>query len=408
MAEALSASTAATARHTAPRGRDARFPSLDGLRIVGALAVVSTHVGFTSGASLDGPFAGLLSRLDAGVPLFFVVSGFLLYRPHVRARLGLASAPRVGTYLKHRALRILPALWLAVAASAFLLPHEATATPVVFLRYATLTQIYSTLPSLAGLTQLWSLATEVAFYLLLPLLAWLLARRASTARRWAVRTTAVLGALPLLGAVWVGVATATDNALAMLWLPAFLGWFGLGMALATWNVARSAGLIPETSLDRLANAPGSLYAAAAALLVLVGTPVAGPYDLSPPTVGQAVVKNLSYGLLAVLLVLPAVAPGSTRSRLMRALGSRPGRLLGDISYGVFAYHLCVLRVAEVAIHHETFGGQFAQLWLLTVAATLPLAWVSYRFVERPIMRWGRRGERAASIATTDTAASTAT
>ena len=59
--------------------RTLRFPALDGLRIAGAVAVVSTHVGFTSGASLNGQQAGLLARLDAGVPLFFVVSGFLLY-----------------------------------------------------------------------------------------------------------------------------------------------------------------------------------------------------------------------------------------------------------------------------------------------------------------------------------------
>ncbi len=60
---------------------------------------------------------------------------------------------------------------------------------------------------------------------------------------------------------------------------------------------------------------------------------------------------------------------------------------------MFAYHLIVLSLAERAFNHRTFDGQFVQLWVSTIAVTFAVAWVSYRFVERPIMRWARRRER---------------
>src|SRR4051794_41795500 len=52
--------------------------------------------------------------MDAGVALFFVLSGFLLYRPFVAARLDGRPAPSAGRYLRRRLLRILPPFWLAL------------------------------------------------------------------------------------------------------------------------------------------------------------------------------------------------------------------------------------------------------------------------------------------------------
>lgn len=370
-----------------------RFPALDGLRMVGALAVVTTHVGFSSGASLNTPVAGLLARLDAGVPLFFVISGFLLYRPHALARLERTPRPASGRYFRHRALRILPALWLAVILSAVLLQHRPDVTAGDFLRIATLTQTYTPGPSIAGLTQMWSLATEAAFYLVLPVLAWGLARLPGRARRWSAWTMLALVGFVAVSAAWVAWVAGSGGGVRGVWLPAHLGWFAIGMALAAWNVARAHGARGPGLLDQLAAAPGTVYAAAGALYLLVATPIAGPFGLSESTVLQAVVKNVGYGLLGGLLVLPAVAPQPSGSRLVQLLGGRSGRALGDISYGVFCYHLIALGLVEKAIGHQTFTGHFAQLWLGTVAIVVPVAWVSYRFFERPIIRRGRRSER---------------
>lgn len=377
--------------------RPSRLAALDGLRIVGALLVVTTHVTYSSGDSLTGPLAGVFSRMDAGVALFFVVSGFLLYRPHVQARLGTATPPVASrtrdwrTYALHRILRILPAAWIAVVAAAVLLPHPEIGLGH-YLQIATMTQIYTPQPSVPGLTQLWSLSTEVAFYLLLPVFAVLLARLPGP--RWHVRALVVLACTPALGLLWTAAMHLRLGGVAGLWLPAFIGWFGAGMALAVWRESRLAGLLPRSVLDDLVASPGTLWALAGALYLLLTSRAAGPFGLVPSTALEAATKNLGYALLGLLVVLPCVSAEPSGSRVVAVLGSPVARRLGDISYGVFAYHLIVLGLVERAIGHRPFTGHGPLLWIATVVLVLPVAWASYRYVERPIMQWGRRQEPA--------------
>jgi peptidoglycan/LPS O-acetylase OafA/YrhL len=133
-----------------PGAHPTRFRALDGLRLVGALAVLTTHVGFESGAALEGRFAGLVSRLDVGVALFFVVSGFLLFRPHAMAHLQGHRRPRPAAYLVRRAARILPVLWVVVAAAWVLVREDAPVGD--YLAHALLVQIYVGTPQTVGLT----------------------------------------------------------------------------------------------------------------------------------------------------------------------------------------------------------------------------------------------------------------
>jgi peptidoglycan/LPS O-acetylase OafA/YrhL len=372
-----------------------RFGALDGLRAIAALGVLCTHVGFESGDALNGPFRGLLSRLDAGVAVFFVISGFLLYRPHLVALVEGRSRPATLTYFWHRALRILPALWIATALAGVLLTHAQGIGPGMYLRHAALIHIYFDNHQVAGLTQMWSLATEGAFYLILPLLAWFLSHSGLSSRRDVHRQLMVFGFFGVAGPVWMAVAVSYGPRSSGLWLPGYLGWFGAGMALAVWQVARSAGLLPDGFLGTLANNPGTVWAGALAVFALATSPVAGPYDLSLATPGQAATKNLLYSLVAIMFVFPAVAAvrESSEPRVIQALGGRVGHFLGDISYGVFAYHVVVLGVVERLTGHVVFTGGFAMLFWLTLSVSVVLATVSYRLVERPIMRRGRRDRR---------------
>lgn len=370
------------------------FRGLDGLRAVGALFVLTTHVAFHSGDSLNSALNGVLSRMDSGVAIFFVISGFLLYRPHALALVGDAGPPTVRRYFLHRVLRILPALWIAVIASATLLPHDEDVTTFDYLLHGVLLQIYSSGHETNGLTQMWSLATEAAFYAALPVLAWLLGRGRASSGRLRLRL-AILLSLPLLGAVWMGTANALARPLWTLWLPGYLGWFGLGMALALWQVGRQHRLLRQTPLDTLASRPGTVWGLALAVYLLVTSPLAGPYDLTAPTPGAAVFKNLAYALFGALVVLPAVA-GDSDSRAPAAvqlLGRGPGRFLGNISYGVFCYHLVVLGLVESFLDYKIFSGGFAKLFVPTLLLTVLAATVSYYALERPVMRRGRRGER---------------
>ena len=387
--------TPRSARQTGTGPLQRRFGALDGLRALGALGVLTTHVGFASGDATIGPFKGLLSRLDAGVAIFFVISGFLLYRPHLVAMAESRSRPATRAYFWHRALRILPALWIATAGAAFLLPHDRGVDLALYLRHAALIHIYFENHHVAGLSQMWSLATEGAFYLVLPAFAWLLCRLGFTVRKHVHRQLILLAVPVLAGPVWKAVMASHGPPSSGLWLPGYLGWFAAGMALAVWQVARSKGLLRDGLLGQLATHPGTVWAGALAVLALATSPLAGPYDLLPASAGEAATKNVLYVVLALLVVFPAVAcvNESTEPRVVKALGGRVGHFLGDISYGVFAYHVVVLGVVERLTDHVAFTGHFATLFWVTLASSVILATLSYRLIERPIMRRGRHDRR---------------
>jgi len=168
------------------------LPVLDAYRAVAAIAVVATHVGYQTGQTLHGLFGSVLSRLDIGVALFFALSGFLLYRPWAVAQMSGRPGPRVQGYLWRRALRILPAYWVVVVVALSGLPDNDGASPATWVANLGLVQIYVPDTLTHGLTQMWSLSTEVAFYLLLPVLAWA-TTKASRGRVSPLGAAAVLG-----------------------------------------------------------------------------------------------------------------------------------------------------------------------------------------------------------------------
>ena len=100
-------------------GRPPRFPAFDGLRAIAAVTVVAVHVGFVSGLTPKNPSGvGMYTaRLEIGVSVFFLISGFLLYRPFVVAHLAGAPKPRTGAFWLRRLLRIVPAYWLVLFVS---------------------------------------------------------------------------------------------------------------------------------------------------------------------------------------------------------------------------------------------------------------------------------------------------
>jgi len=98
----------------APPPGNPRFPLFDSLRAIAALSVLVYHVGLLAQIDFSSGYGRLLADLNVGVTIFFLISGFLLYRPYVAARHGGSPAPRLADYARRRALRILPAYWLAL------------------------------------------------------------------------------------------------------------------------------------------------------------------------------------------------------------------------------------------------------------------------------------------------------
>ncbi len=376
----VAAAPAGGLESAAPPVEGARFPCLDGVRALAALTVVLTHVGFQTGAGLNGDLRTVLGRFDAGVAVFFVLSGFLLHRPQALAARSGRPLPRVRPYLWRRALRVLPAYWLAVALAYAVVPEARAGTLGGLLGQLTLTRIYVADPLLPGLTQMWSLGTEISFYLALPLLGRLVQRRGLRGQ------LLLCGAMYAVALLWQ-VAVARDVLAPHLgyWLPGHADWFALGMALAALRVW------DWRPLDDVATAAGTCWLGAAALFAIVGTPLGGPLGLEQVEPTEAVVKTVLYGVIATLLVLPGVAGDQDRTAVRAVLRSRPAVFLGRVSYGLFLLHLAVLELVRDLLDVEAFTGRF---WLVT-SVVLPvsvlLAWASLRLVEEPALRLRDRG-----------------
>ena len=166
-----------------PTAASSRLPALTGLRGVAALLVVGTHAAFATGY-LNHPYLGAVyARLEIGVAVFFVLSGFLLFRPWVRAAADGEASPSLSRFARHRVRRIVPAYAVTVVATfeiytVFTPGPNPGQTWQGILRYLTFTQIYTadylTTMLHPGLSQMWSMAVEVAFYAALPALAYVL------------------------------------------------------------------------------------------------------------------------------------------------------------------------------------------------------------------------------------------
>ncbi len=376
-----------------------RFPLLDGVRGLAALTIFAFHVAFHLGLLGGSPWvARYLGNLNVGVPVFFVLSGFLLYRPFVAARLaghpGLEPAP----YLARRALRIVPAYWVALPIVALALAEWEVFTPKGAVTYFGFLQIYGSGTTIVGgIGQAWTLCVEVAFYLALPVWA-LLARRlpAGGGAGALVRGELLaLGALLALSLAWKLLAAELlepgDRGYlsAQIVLPAFADQFALGMGLAVLSAAAARGIAPPAPLRLLAARPWIAVAAALGLYAILGLRFGGFGD---NWADAGPIRHEIKGLIGLLLIVPAVFGTQRGGRVRGALGWRPLLWLGVVSYSFYLWHLMLIRrLDDVAALSGIGWGAVAAAALL---ATVLVAWLSHRLVEAPGIALGRRWARA--------------
>ncbi len=377
---------------TASTTEDRSFPALNAVRAVGALAVVATHTAFDTGEIGVGAHGAFLSRLDFGVALFFVLSGFLLARPFFRAHEAGAGHPSYRHFLWKRALRILPLYWVTVVVALAWLPGNAGAGPSTWLRNLTLTQIYGDGLLPFGLTQMWSLCTEVLFYLLLPAMCWVMLRPWGRSAAWTPRRVLVfLAAMTVGGLIWQTSVAAVSDATRQhyhQWLPGFLPWFSVGILFAFVSVhaPRRPPGSPWRLLDRWgSDLPGSWLVGGSAF-ALACTPLAGPRVLVPPNHWEAFFKVFLYTVAAAFLVLPLVFGPEREGWWRRTLSGPVPVWLGEVSYGIFCLHLIVLDTVMRVLDIRVFTGHFVVVFALTVAGTLLLSATSYYLLERPFLR----------------------
>jgi peptidoglycan/LPS O-acetylase OafA/YrhL len=354
-----------------------RVASLTGVRAVAAILVVATHAAYTTGKYIQGYFGLVSARMEIGVPIFFVLSGFLLFRPWVKSLATGSAEPSLRRYAWHRFRRIMPAYAVTVLI-AYAIYHFRHAGPnpghtwFGLFRNLTLTQIY-TFNYLRGylhqgLTQMWSLAVEATFYVLLPLLVYLLLV-VLCGRQWRPKLLLFgIATLALISPVWlVGVhlMTSIPNG-ARLWLPTYLIWFLAGMSL--------------TVLQRMGVRCYGFVALplAAICYVIASTPIAGDPTTSPLGLSQALYKAVFYAAIAGLAVAP-LALGD-RGWYPRFLATRPMVWLGEISYEIFLVHLITMEFAMVYVMQDhVYTGSMPGLFVATMVLTIPPAWLLHRF-----------------------------
>jgi peptidoglycan/LPS O-acetylase OafA/YrhL len=316
-------------------------PALDGIRGLGAVAVISAHY-----------FPASASGAGYCIEVFFALSGFLITTLLLeeRDRVGRVS---LAAFYRRRAYRLLPALLTVLAAYAI-----ATSASRLALEQIAVGAFYVTNIVMAAGSQLlysgplkpfWSLALEEQFYLFWPLLLLLLLRRHVRESRVALT-------------------------LGLVFLVLVLYRAGLGLAGASWSRLYFG---PDTHADAL------VLGCLLALLRRRGLRVpqwAGWVALTPfvaviawnlPLTEAA--HEIAYGLAplaiaAAVLVGAAIEPGL----LSRCLSFRPLVWLGLISYSLYLWHLFVLWLFQ---WHEP---------LVALPFTVGVATLCYHKVEKPI------------------------
>ncbi|HEY1944317.1 MAG TPA: acyltransferase family protein [Roseiarcus sp.] len=326
---------------------------IDGLRAVAVIPVVLYHAGF---AGFRGGYLG--------VDVFFVISGYLITRL-IDAEIAHGEFTLLGFY-ERRVRRILPALYLVVAVSfafawLWLLPSEMRdfgRSVVGIALFGSNVVFDKEIGYFTGdvgswpLIHTWSLAVEEQFYALFPFLL-LLSQRLRG--RWVFVLVAALSALSFAAAEW---ASKIDPQ-ADFYLPQFRAWeLGAGALIALARPERLA----------LGAAWRSALAGLGAALLAIAL-VAAPRDLAPSLGSLAPVGGAA-------LLIAFARPDNVWGSL---LASKPLVGVGLVSYSAYLWHQPLFAFARFRFNAAPASTAMA----LLAAAAFALAYVSWRWIERP-------------------------
>lgn len=402
-----------------------RLAGLDGVRGVALAVILIVHVILLlpkPGAPEAGPLTvAYLQIARHGMTAFFVLSGFLLYLPFAKAALARRGLPSVRRYARHRVLRIWPAYTVALLLAGVVFGQAVLACtgslgctnsevgrlsdPVLLLANLLLVQGWFPSTAFTGLGVSWSLVTEVSFYALLPLLGLLGVR---LARRLPALTAALAPALLMIvvGIItrwatqigWSASGHADDVPFGATWYSVLnhsvfgqADLLGVGMLIAAVLLAtRRMSVAGLSVVRRIAWAAIAVGLAIPVLLFVINVPS-----------GEAATQGVGIAVAGLILVTQ-VAPGQIGQLIVGFLELRPFRALGEYSYSWYVWHFPVLlwlRDHAPAAHYDSLGG-LALSSAVTFAIVGPIAFVSYRLVERPAMQRARRAGAESGLVST--------
>lgn len=368
--------TAVAESQQAPRaGKKSSFrPDVQGLRAIAVMLVVLYHAGVQT---LSGGFVG--------VDVFFVISGFLITTHLLESLQTHGRIPFASFYAK-RARRILPASLLVagltvVAAWLWMPPllmtqvfegAVATALYVPNLLFAVEGTEYLAETSPSVFQHYWSLGIEEQFYLFWPALL--------TLGFWLVRRSE----RRLLYAV--AVLTLASFIACVVWMEISQPWTFFSLPTRAWELGAGAlvAFLMRTGA-RWLQRPGVGLLAWVGLAALIAVGVL--YDESTPFPSYTAALPV---IATALMIVGGGAPGGLHAN--RLLSLAPFQVIGAISYSLYLVHWPLQVIPQVAAGDDVTLSQAVRLLLGAVA--IPLAWLLYRFVERPVIAWpGLRNRR---------------
>lgn len=366
-----------------------RLDALDGLRGLAAVGIVVLHAWMFHQGDLGSPDRSTLdtviSQLRLGMPMFFVLSGFLIFRPFVAAAIEARERPDLRRYAIRRTARIVPAYWVAIVIPAVVLAllDHGEARPVEQLPiYLLFAQNYVDVTAQGLNPPTWTIAVEASFYVAAPILAiglaWITARTARPERRRMVLAVACL-VLLAVGAYVLGQCALNGPNHSPLKdsLVGRLNSFAAGMLAAVLVHGRRVR-------------PGIAYAlVGGGLALLLAEATVRGYSLLSPTLRDVIVDTPASVGVAMMIAGFALAriPGEA------ILARGPLQWYGKLSYGLYLWHFPVIYVLRSLDRWpESLAGSVAAVM---IPSTL-LAMLSWSLLEKPAMAWAQR--RTASAA----------
>jgi peptidoglycan/LPS O-acetylase OafA/YrhL len=372
-----------------------RFPLFDSLRAIAALSVLLFHAALFRLLTGDSPVRPYTSHLDVGVTVFFMISGFLLYRPFVRARLTGQESPHVPAYAWRRFLRIAPAYWVALTVVALWLSLSGVFTARGIPVYYGFLQIYDTDRVFGGIPQAWTLCVEVTFYAFLPIWA-LLMRKVGGGVRREFLALGLLWLASLAYKVWALEQISPNSVLSGPYLqplPNFLDQFAIGMAVAVLSVHLAQLERLPRWVELLRRHDWIPWVGAVLAFWVVSTQIGYTgARFESATRRMFLGRHELYALVALGVLLPALFATPGRGVAGRLLASRVLTYLGLVSYGIYLYHFAAVKQLDDWIGDSIGGPLEAQILihaLLALLAATVLASLSYYLVERPALRLKR-------------------
>jgi exopolysaccharide production protein ExoZ len=351
------------------------LPSIQCLRAIAAIMVVYHHARDRL-PRFSEAFPSPIGQ--AGVDLFFVISGFIMVAT-------TWSRPvRPSAFLLRRVTRIVPVYWfyttiLAVFVLAFPTAFELKITfPHYVLSLLFIPHANPVDQSISPLLQPgWTLEYEMFFYVVFAITLLSL-----SACRVLVAT------LALIGLVVTGLVFKPTGLVLLSYTSPLMLEFGLGIVIGYLHCINA--------LDGLSSAigwcimVGAAFAVAATAFILPSRPL---FDF-----GDAPIRVSTYGLAATFVVIGALVVGSKRRSARTSRALVPLMLVGDASYSLYLTHLFsldMLRSGWIKLGFGTEGKDWTFLFVATALfASIGIGVWAYFLLERPMMRATQRTLRA--------------